>query len=321
MKEKDYYKILGVSKEADHATIKKEYRKRARKYHPDVNKSAEAEQQFKELGEAYEVLKNPEKRKAYDRYGADWEHGEAREKQYQQYQQAHSSAGNGAGFGADFDAGGGFGSTESADYRDFFESMFGGAGGRGHTPHPHKGDDVDVSIKIPIVDAYRGNSRVITFQMPSITPDGRREYKKKTLNIKIPKGVKQGSRIRLKGQGGEGFNGGEHGDMYLQIDFEPNPRFEVVGADVSLTLPIAPWEAALGAKVKVPTPTGSIQMTIPKGAASGKKMRLKGQGIPAKDPGDLYVLLQVVLPPADNEKATKLYESMQELGFDPRAGY
>ncbi|CAA6676931.1 MULTISPECIES: DnaJ C-terminal domain-containing protein [unclassified Lentimonas] len=310
MADKDYYKILGVSKGADEATIKKEYRKRARKYHPDVNEDASAEQQFQDLGEAYEVLKDPEKRKAYDAYGADWQHGAERAKHQQQYQRSH--AGGGGGFGG-FSSGG-------EDYSDFFESMFGG-GGQGRAAHRQKGEDVDVSVKIPLVDAYRGNSREITFQMPSVSAAGRREYKKKTLNIKIPKGVKQGGRIRLKGQGGEGFNGGESGDMYLKIDFEPHARFKVEGADVHLTLPVAPWEAALGAKVKVPTPTGSIHLTIPKGSASGKKMRLKGQGIPAKVPGDLYVLLQVVLPPAEDAKATEVYEAMKELGFDPRPDF
>ncbi|MGZ0656652.1 DnaJ C-terminal domain-containing protein [Coraliomargarita sp. W4R53] len=307
MKDKDYYKILGVPKGADDATIKKEYRKQARKYHPDINKDATAEQQFKDLGEAYEVLKNPEKRKAYDQYGSEWEHGAERAKQQRQYRQSNTGSYDGANFGG-------------ADYSDFFGSMFNG-GGRGHAPRPQKGEDVDVAVKIPLVDAYRGNSREITFQMPSVSPDGRRVYQNKTLNIKIPKGVKQGSRIRLKGQGGKGFNGGELGDMYLQIDFEPNARFEVVGADVSLTLPVAPWEAALGAQVKVPTPTGSINMTIPKGAASGKKMRLKGQGIPAKVAGDLYVILQVVLPPADDDKAKEVYEAMQGLGFNPRPNF
>ncbi len=310
MKDKDYYKILGVSKGADAATIKKEYRKRARKFHPDVNQEAAAEQQFKDLSEAYEVLKDPKKRKAYDRYGANWEHGEAQEKQQRNYQRRYAGAGSGFGGGG----------SRAGDYRDFFDSMFSG-GGRGHTPHRQKGEDVDVLIKIPLMDAYRGNTREITFQMPGISAEGRHTYTKKTLNIKIPKGVKQGSRIRLKGQGGEGYNGGEHGDMYLQIDFEPHVRFDVIGADVYLTLPVAPWEAALGAKVQVPTPTGSIHMTIPKGAVSGQKMRLKGQGIPAKQAGDLYVLLQVVLPAADTEQARKVYESMQGLGFDPRAGF
>jgi curved DNA-binding protein len=316
MKAKDYYQILGVDKGADATTIKKEYRKRARKYHPDVNKGVSAEQQFKELGEAYEVLKDPEKRKAYDLYGADWEHGAERAAQARQYRQAHAGAGMG-GFSTRTGA-----HSSETDYRDFFESMFnGGARSHGHAPHKQKGEDVDVAIKIPLVDAYRGSSREITFQMPSISPDGQRSYQKKTLNIKIPKGVKQGSRIRLKGQGGAGYNGGEHGDMYLQIDFEPNARFEVIGADVYVILPIAPWEAALGAKVKVPTPTGSIQMSIPANTSSGKKMRLKGQGIPAKQAGDLYVSLQIVLPPANTEQAKKVYKSMQDLGFDPRSNY
>jgi curved DNA-binding protein len=314
MKAKDYYKILGVEKGADAATIKKEYRKRARKYHPDINKGASAEQQFKELGEAYEVLKDPEKRKAYDLYGADWEHGAERAAQERQYRQTHAGAGM-SNFGNRGSA-----RTSEADYRDFFESMFNGdVHSRGHVPHKQKGEDVDVAVQIPLVDAYRGSSREIIFQMPTIGADGRRSYQKKTLNIKIPQGVKQGSRIRLKGQGGTGYNGGENGDMYLQIDFEPNQRFEVIGADVYVTLPIAPWEAALGAKVKVPTPTGSIQMSIPAGTKSGKKMRLRGQGIPAKNPGDLYVLPKIVLPPADTEQAKKVYKSMQSLGFDPRA--
>lgn len=322
---KDYYKILGVEKNVSANDLKKKYRKLARKYHPDVNKDPGAEQTFKDIGEAYEVLKDPKKRKAYDQYGSDWKAGKQQQGQRQQYQQQSQRAyAGGFGGGGGFDFGGDFGGG-GGDYSDFFDSMFGGGGRRGghggRAAYQQQGEDVDASISIPLKDAYTGTSRTITFQTPEMTPDGAIEYKKKTLSVKIPKGIKKNGKIRLKGQGGPGHNGGAAGDMYITINIDPHKTYDVEGSDVFMTLPITPWEAALGAKINVPTPAGTIKLGIPKGSGSGKKMRLKGKGIPSKKCGDLYVELQIVLPPANDEKSTKLYEQMQELNFNPRPAF
>jgi curved DNA-binding protein len=315
---KDYYSILGVGKDADAATIKKEYRKLARKYHPDVNQDLAAEHKFKDIGEAYEVLKDPEKRKAYDRFGANWKNGQPQPNPNQHSRRTYTSGAGGGGF----DFGGGYG--DAGQYSDFFESLFGNQyrGRRDQrSSFQQKGHDVDAAIRIPLEDAFHGSSRTITFEAPTQSASGAVENKKRTLNVKIPKGIKNGGKIRLKGQGGPGYDGGPAGDMYIRIDIDKHKLFTIDGADLYLMLPIAPWEAALGGKVNVPTPAGTIQLNIPKGSASGKKMRLKGKGIPAKQPGDLYVELQIVLPPADNEKANKLYEEMKNLNFNPRQGF
>jgi len=174
---------------------------------------------------------------------------------------------------------------------------------------------------IPLEDAFQGASRKISFETPSVSPEGQRINKKVSLNVKIPKGIKNGQKIRLAGQGSDGYNGGAAGDMYIKIEFEKHRTFRVEGADVYINLPLAPWEAALGAQVSVPTPAGNIKLTIPKGSAQGKKLRLKGKGIPAKQAGDLYVVVNIVLPPASDEKARKVYEEMKNLNFNPRANF
>jgi len=314
---KDYYSILGVKKNDNAAELKKQYRKLARKYHPDVNTDPASEQKFKDIGEAYAVLKDPEKRKAYDQYGADWKAGHQQKGQRQYYQQAQHSRGGKSrgGNGAGFNFGGDF-SGDGRDYSDFFEAMFGHGAGR--ASYQQKGNDVDASISIPLEEAYTGTTRTITFETPELSPNGAVEYKKKTLNIKIPKGIKKGGRIRLKGQGSPGDNGGKAGDMCIRININKHKLFDIEGADVYLPLPVAPWEAALGGQVNVPSPAGTLKLNIPKGSVSGKKLRVKGKGIPSKQPGDLYVILQIVLPPADNEKAKKLYEEMSKLNFYPR---
>lgn len=314
---KDYYSILGVKKGDNAAEMKKQYRKLARKYHPDVNTDPAAEQKFKDIGEAYEVLKDPEKRKAYDQYGVDWKAGHQQRGQQQYYQQApHFHRGGSRGrTGGGFDFGGEpFG--DGKGYSDFFEAMFGHGGGRPR--YQQKGTDVDASISIALEEAYTGTTRNITFETPELSSTGAVEYRKKTLNVKIPKGIKKGGRIRLKGQGSPGYNGGEAGDMWIKIDINQHALFDVEGADLYLPLPVAPWEAALGGHVSVPSPAGTLKLKIPKGSMSGKKLRVKGKGIPSQPPGDLYVTLQIVLPPADNEKAKRLYEEMSKLNFDPR---
>ena len=316
MEFKDYYKILGVSKNATAAQIKKEYRKMARKHHPDVSKASDAEQKFKEVGEAYDVLKDPEKRKAYDRYGADWKAGKQQQEHQQEYQQQYRQ--QGGGFEGGFDFGGG------GDYSDFFESLFGSGGRKGRSSgqtRKQKGEDVNASIKVPLTDTFEGSTRRINFELQSVSPDGQVVNKPVSLNVKIPKGIKNGQKIRLAGQGSPGYNGGAKGDMFLKIEFEKHPYFKATGADIYIDLPVAPWEAALGNTINLPTPGGNLKLKVPAGSKQGKKLRLKGKGIPSKIAGDLYVTLNIALPPADSEKARKVYEEMKDLNFNPRENF
>ncbi len=313
MEFRDYYEILGVKKDATQDEIKKAYRKLARKYHPDVSREADADRRFKEIGEAYEVLKDPEKRAAYDRLGANWQAG-------QDFQPPPDWD---AGF--EF-SGGGFTSGNAEDYSDFFELLFGAQpGGRGsrraYTTFRSRGEDHRAKIYIDIEDSYQGSTREIKLQHPVLDPDGHVRTEERTLRVKIPKGIRPGQHIRLKGQGSPGTGGGPAGDLLLEVAFNPHSLYRVKGKDVYLDLPVAPWEAALGAKVKVPTPSGPVDLKIPKGSRQGQKLRLRGRGLPGKPPGDLYVVLQIALPPAKSEQAKELYRKMQkEMAFNPRAG-
>lgn len=323
MEFKDYYKILGVSKNASADEIRKQYRKLARKYHPDVNKDPEAEARFKEVGEAYEVLKDPEKRTLYDQYGADWKAGKQQEEYQKQHQQQYRQyQGGDFGAGAGFDFGGGFGDT--GEFSEFFEFLFGGGrrGGRSaRQTVKRKGEDIDASITIPLEDAFRGATRRISFTRRSVTAEGRTVSAPVSLDVKIPKGIKSGQKIRLAGQGYPGSNGGESGDLYIRVEFEKHPYFRAEGADLYVDLPVALWEAALGNSVTIPAPGGNIRLKIPAGSSQGKKLRLKGKGIPSKTPGDLYVTLKIALPPATSDKARKIYEEMKDLDFNPRANF
>jgi curved DNA-binding protein len=309
MEYKDYYAVLGVGRKATQDEIKRAYRKLARKYHPDVSKEKDAEHKFKDLGEAYEVLKDPEKRVAYDQLGSNWNAQQ--------------------GFRPPPDWGAGFefqgaprGADQQHDFSDFFESLFGqgrspGGGSRGFHM---QGEDHHAKILVNLEDSYHGASRSISLQMPEVTPDGHVVSRNRTLKVSIPKGIRQGQQIRLSGQGAKGQGRGKAGDLYLEIEFNPHRFYRVEGADVYLELPVAPWEAALGATVNVPTPSGAIDLKIPENSKAGKKLRLKGRGIPSKTPGDLYVVLQIALPPADDEKSRELYKRMrEEIMFDPRA--
>jgi curved DNA-binding protein len=309
MEYKDYYKIMGLDRDATQDEIKRAYRKLARKYHPDVSKEADAEIKFKELGEAHEVLKDPEKRAAYDQLGSNWD-------SRQGFQPPPEW-----GTGFEFHGAPGDGSRHEG-FSDFFESLFGRAGGYGSGSrgfHMH-GEDHHAKILIDIEDSYEGASRSIALQMPEVTTEGHVVTRSRTLKVSIPKGVRQGQQIRLSGQGAKGQGSGKAGDLYLEIKFKPHRFYRVEGSDVYLDLPLAPWEAALGAKVKVPTPSGAVDLKVPANSQAGKKLRLKGRGIPAKPPGDLYVVLQIALPPADDEKTRAIYRRMQEeVGFNPRA--
>jgi curved DNA-binding protein len=322
MEYKDYYKIMGVERDATQDEIKRAYRKLARKYHPDVSKEANAEAQFKDLGEAYEVLKDPEKRAAYDQLGANWKAG----------QDFNAPPGWDAGF--EF-SGGGFTDATGGDsgFSDFFESLFGrdfgrgahaGFGGReaygGRQAYQARGSDHHARVLIDLEDAMNGATRSISLHVPAVDARGHVTTKERVLKVRIPKGVKQGQHIRLAGQGNPGYGEGQAGDLYLEIEFNPHSIYRVDGRDVYLDLPVTPWEAALGASVKVPTPGGAVDMKIKPGTANGSKMRLKGRGIPGSPPGDLYVMLQISLPPASTERAKAIYRDMQkELDFNPRA--
>ncbi len=310
MEFKDYYKIMDVKRDATQDEIKRAYRKLARKYHPDVSKEADAEARFKEVGEAYEVLKDPEKRAAYDQLGANWKAG----------QEFHPPPGWDAGF--EF-SGGGFTGGDASAFSDFFETLFGreftGGGRRGSAYHA-KGEDHHAKILIDLEDAYHGANRTITLQVPELDAHGRLHTRQRTLKVHIPKGVKEGQRIRLAGQGAPGMGKGPAGDLYLEVAFKPHPFYRIEGRDLYIDLPLAPWEAALGAKVKVPTPGGVVDLKIPPNSKAGRKLRLKGRGIPNKPAGDLYVVLQITLPPSNSEQAKALYRKMeQEMAFNPRA--
>ncbi len=309
MEYKDYYKFMGVSRDATQDQIKRAYRKLARKYHPDVSKESNAETQFKEVGEAYEVLKDPEKRAAYDRLGSQWRAG----------QEFKPPPGWDTGF--EF-SGGGFRPAEAADFSDFFEALFGGARfGRGERRSDFRmhGDDHHAKIPIDLEDACQDATRAITLRVPEITPDGHIQTRDRSLNVRIPKGIKQGQRIRLAAQGASAVGDGTPGDLYLEIEFKPHRLYRVEKRDVYLDLPVAPWEAALGANITVPTLGGKVAMKIPKGSQAGDRLRLKGRGLPGKPPGDQYVVLRIVTPPAATKAAEAAYQKMaQDLPFNPR---
>ena len=295
MQFKDYYETLGVSRAASHDDIKRAYRRLARKYHPDVSEEANAEVRFKEVGEAYEVLKDPEKRTAYDRFGKDWKHG-------QEFRPP-------PGWEQRFDFGSS-GFSGASGFSDFFETLFGHGGFHGaHGPMRTKGDDQRVRVEIPLEDAYRGATRNITLR-------GR------TFSVRIPEGVTEGQRIRLSGQGDARAGGGPVGDLYLTVTHKAHPLFRVEGRDVHLKLPVTPWEVALGATVAVPTLGGRVDLKIPRGSRAGRTLRLKGRGLPGRPNGDQYITLEIVTPPADTPEAESLYRRMaQSMRFDPRADF
>lgn len=305
MEFKDYYRIVGVPRGATADEIKRAYRRLARKHHPDVSKDPQAEARFKELGEAYEVLKDPVKRAAYDRLGADWKAG----------QDFHPPPEWNAGSRP---SGGGFPPGDTADFSDFFEALFGRAG---RTSFHAEGDDRHARVLIDLEDAYHGATRTITLQVPEADGRGRVSMLERKLNVTFPRGIRAGQVLRLAGQGGPGLGQGPAGDLYLEVGFRPHPRYRVEERDVYLDLPVAPWEATLGAAVKVPTPGGMVELKVPAGSTARSKLRLRGRGIPGSTPGDLYVVLQIVLPPADGEATRAFYRDMAgKFGsFDPRA--
>jgi curved DNA-binding protein len=313
MEFKDYYQVMGVARDATQDEIKRAYRQLARKHHPDVSKTSDAEERFKELGEANEVLKDPEKRAAYDRLGANWKKG-------QDFQPPPD-------WNTDFESSSpGFGGQDTGEQSDFFESLFrrgfarqqaSSAGAQGYHAH---GQDSHAKIQISLEEAYHGGARRVTLQMPQVDADGHVVLREHPIEFTIPRGVRAGQRIRLAGQGGPGMGKGQPGDLYLEVEFLPHKHYRVDKHDVYLDLPVAPWEAALGAVIEVPTPSGTVELTVPAGSAEGRKLRLKGRGIPGKTPGDFYFVLKIAVPPADSDAEKTLYRNMAQAfaSFNPR---
>lgn len=306
MEFKDYYAVLGVKRDASQEEIKRAYRRLARKFHPDVSKEPQAEERFKEVQEAYEVLKDVEKRAAYDQVGQGFRPG-------QDFRPPPDWA---SGF--EFSGPG----SAQGRFSDFFEELFGArspfTGARGMDM---RGEDHHATIEVDARQAYAGGTQSIELRHPEPGPDGRVQIRTRRLNVRIPPGVTEGQVIRLGGQGAQGLGRGARGDLYLKVALRPDPLFSVQGRDVTVSLPVAPWEAALGATVQVPTLGGPVELRVPAGSNSGQKLRLRGRGLPGSPPGDQYVVLKVVLPRADTPRARELFEQMRrELGFDPRAG-
>lgn len=303
---KDYYAVLGVGRDASEADIKKAYRKMAAKYHPDKPTGDEAK--FKELSEAYETLSDPEKRGLYDQFGSD-------------YGQRHTS-----GFG-------GFG-DQGPDFGDIFGSMFGGGGAQGfegfggagghggfgsqRQARPQKGEDQNIAVMVSLQEAISGVEKTINVQIGD-SRSASHSYDTKPIKVRIPAGVTQGQKIRVKGKGFSGFNGGPNGDVIIDINLQKDPRFKVDGKDIYVDVPITPWEAALGAKIEIPTLKGNIKMAIAPGTQSGTKLRIKERGL-GREPGNQYVVIQIHTPPAETDEQKALYEQMaQQMPFNPRA--
>jgi curved DNA-binding protein len=323
MKYKDYYKVMGLARTATQAQIKAAHRKLSRKYHPDLNKDQGAEEQFKDVAEAYQVLKDPEKRAAYDQLDAAPQGGEFRPPPG--WEEGFSRGGSHSGRRA-------HGGASESDFSEFLDELFRSRGADHGAPfqsrpeRPAAGQDQHATVIIDLEDAFTGAQRTITLQIPEIDAQGRVRMQSRTLNVSIPKGIRAGQRLRLAGQGMPGYSGGPAGDLYLEIQWREHPFYHVEDRDLTLQLPVAPWEAALGANVTVPTPSGSVSMTIPANSADGRRLRLKGRGLPgpmaAAVPGDLYIVLKVLFPKADTDAAKAAYEALREsTSFDPRAGF
>ncbi|MDB5867743.1 MAG: heat shock protein DnaJ domain protein [Polaromonas sp.] len=325
MEFKDYYTIMGVPRDATADQIKQAYRKLSRKYHPDVSKEKNAEVRFKELGEAYEVLKDPGKRAAYDQLGANWKAGQ----DFRPPPDWNAGAEH-AGKSAQWE----FNSGGTSDYSDFFDTLFrrgfgSSASARGASSGSRsssfsssaKGEDRHAKIQIDLEDAYSGATRTISLRVPEMDAHERVSYREHQITFNVPKGIRAGQHIRLAGQGAPGTGRGSAGDLYLDVEFKPHPLYRVDKHDVYLDLPIAPWEAALGADIEAPTPAGRVEIKVPAHSATGRKLRLKGRGLPGSTPGDFYFVLQIVVPPAESASARSFYEGMAKhfSSFKPRA--
>jgi curved DNA-binding protein len=303
MQFRDYYEVMGLSRDATADDIKRAYRRLARKYHPDVSKEADAEARFKELGEAYEVLKDPEKRAAYDQLGSRWKEGQ----EFKPPPDWDSHFESGADAGA---------------FSDFFESMFGGGAGpraSRRSAFRARGNDRQAQIAISLEEAFSGTTRALALEQMEVDESGQPNRRTRQLNVKIPPGVTDGQQIRLAGQGEPGIGGGASGDLFLKVQLNPHRLFKVHEKDIEIELPITPWEAALGDTVRVPTLSGKVDLKIPKGSNSGGRLRLKGKGLPGSPPGDQQVILKIVTPAAETPAHEELYRKMAEvMPMDPR---
>ena len=328
---RDYYQVLGIPRTASADDIKKAYRRLARQFHPDLHaggKKAEMEKKFKELNGAHEVLSDPDKRKKYDQYGAEWEQAEAYEKARQQSGARGFSGGDAGSFGGE-------------NFSDVFENLFGGRGRGGSTRgFAVQGEDLETEAELTIREVMTGVTKRLTLREPVTCPtcQGNRQVKgrpcptclgsgsvleSKTIEVRIPAGVQDGTRVRVAGKGQPGMNGGKRGDLYLHVTILPDPIFRQQGSDLHVTLPVWPWEAALGADVMAPTLGEPVRVKIPPASKADAKLRLRGKGLPTAAGGhaDLFLHLQIVMPATISEEELKLYEQLkQHHQSDPRAG-
>lgn len=315
MKFKDYYSILGVTKNADNKEIKKAYRKLARKYHPDINHEPGAEQKFKEVAEAYEVIGDPVNRKKYDDLGAHWKSG-------QDFTpppgwRPESSGGGGADFGGET-----FGASDFGEFSDFFSTLFGGAQGSGpfhagaHQTWRMRGQDHEAALDITLEEAFAGTQKTISLQATDMDENGRIVRNTKNMQVVIPPGTGDNSRMRLAGQGGSGMGGAPAGHLYLRIHILPHERYQLKGRDLIAPLPVAPYQAALGGRVMLETlDHHKVALTLPEGTSGGAQLRLRGKGLPAygkKPAGDLLVQIKIALPKKLSEKERALYEALKK---------
>lgn len=306
MKFIDYYQVMGLDENATQDEIKKSYRRLARKYHPDVNKAADAEEKFKELGEAYEVLKDAEKRDQYDNLRkyrnsqgefvppSGWEfHGSRGDEKFERYQ--------------------------AGDFSDFIEAIFGRSHGFEQQGYAARGDDIHYRIQVTLFEAFHGATRNILYEGLEPHPHGGLRTKRHSLNVKIPPGVVSGQQLRLRGKGNPGIGNAGAGDLYLEIEILHDEKFAIDGRDLTMILPVAPWEIALGADVEVETPGGPVKLKLQPNTRTDRRLRLKGKGLPGRPAGDLYVEIRVVMPPVNREQDHALLEQMKEqMKFDPR---
>ncbi|HZO87822.1 MAG TPA: DnaJ C-terminal domain-containing protein [Chthonomonadaceae bacterium] len=309
----DYYDVLGVSRDATQEQIQAAFRKLARKYHPDVNKAPEAEEKFKQINEAYEVLRDPEKRRKYDALGPNWRAG----------QEFTPPPGYGYEYRTvspeEFESAFGGG-----DFSDFFSSLFGGMGARTRArrgPTRVRGEDIEAEITVPLEDVYRGATRTIALRVPERDAQGRVRETTKNYDVRIPPGTPDGALLRLAGQGAPGMNGGEPGDLFIRVHIAPHPNFRVEGRDLVTEVPVTPWEAALGADIPVPTLDGAVQAKLPAGTGSGKRLRLRGQGLPDRSGqrGDLYAAIRIEVPRKLSDRERQLFEELRSASdFNPR---